>query len=132
LQQLLRVLLIPDQVRVGEADVLAAEGGDRLDLLQDLRDRLQPRDATVGHDDVAELARERAAARRLDEVVEVVTLPDEVEARDRRLLHVDVADLLVYRLRLAGPEILAELRPGVLRLPLEHDVERAVDEPLPP
>ena len=130
LEELLGELLVPDQVGVGEAHVPAPEGRDGLDLLQDLGDRLQPGDAAVGDDDVAELTRERATPGRLDEVVEVVTLPDEVEPRDRRQAHVDVADLLVDGLGSPRQEIPAELGPRVLGLAVEHDVERAVLEPL--
>jgi hypothetical protein len=67
-EQRLGVLLVADEIVVHDEDVADAEGVDRLDLGQDLRNRLGPGPPPVHDDDVAELAVERApdAARTLE------------------------------------------------------------------
>src|SRR5262249_12231812 len=64
-QQLLRRLAVADEVVVDEEDAARARGAERVELAADLRGRLAAGLAAEHHDDVAELALERAAAREL-------------------------------------------------------------------
>ena len=90
-QERLDGLLVADEVVVDEVDVAAiAEAIERVELREHLRVGLGARHAPVELDDVAELAGERAAARELHADVQVVVEFQEIEARDRRLGHVDL------------------------------------------
>src|SRR5207245_1819908 len=65
-----------------------------------------------------------------DKVIQVVALAEQIEAGHGREVNVDVAGLLVDRLRGPGEKIAAEPRPGDLDLTVEDDVERSVGEAL--
>ena len=56
---------VADQVVVDEEDTAHAEAAQLVQLAADLLQALHPRLAAEHHDDVAELAAERAAAREL-------------------------------------------------------------------
>src|SRR5436190_13834636 len=124
-QQPSRVTRVADQVRIAERNVLAACRMHRFDFGNDLLDRLGARPPAIGHDDVAELAVERAAAAGLEIEVEVHLGVEEIVPRRRRVHDVDLVDLMVVRLPHALGKVAAELGPGVLDLALEHRVEEA-------
>src|SRR6266516_1715910 len=65
-QQLLRLLLVPDEVVVDDHRGEEARLAYLVELGDHLRGLLGARHAAVDHDDVAELALERAAARELE------------------------------------------------------------------
>ena len=76
------VLLVADEIVVDEVDMAAiAEVVERLQLGEDLIGGLGARHAAVQLDDVAELAGERAAARKLHADVEIVLELEQVVAR---------------------------------------------------
>ena len=129
-QQFLGVAHVADEVGVGEADVDSADGAHGFDLRDDVVHALGARHPPVGDDDVAELALEGTAPGGLQEVVEVVVPGGQVHPRHRRQRDVDVALLLVEGLVAAGPEVVAELRPGDLHLAVEDHVELPVGEAL--
>ena len=90
-QECLDGLLVADEVVVHEVDVAAiAQAVELVEFREHLGVGLGARHAPVKLDDVAELARERAAARELHADVQVVVKFQEVEAGDRRLGHVDL------------------------------------------
>ncbi len=82
-QQLLRELLVADEIVVDEEDLGRAEAVALLDLGHHLRHALHARPATVDDDDVAELAIEGAAARELNRHRVVLVDVEEIEARRR-------------------------------------------------
>ena len=83
-------LLVADQVVVHEVDMAAiAKLVEPVELGQHLRRRLGARHAAIELDDVAELAGERTAARELHADIEIIVELQQIEARDRRLGHVD-------------------------------------------
>ena len=89
-QERLDRLLIADEVIVDEIDVAAvAETIQRLQLVQHLRIGLGAGHAPVKLDNVAELAGERAAARKLHADVKIMLDLQEIESRNRGLGDVD-------------------------------------------
>ena len=122
-QELLGLLLVPDEVVVHDEDVAQAEAVDLAHLGHDLRDRLRARPAAVHDDDVAELAVEGAAAGELDRHRAVAIEPQQVEARQRRVVHARLLGLPVLGLPCAGRIVAQEARPGVLGLVHEEDVD---------
>ena len=90
-QERLDGLLVADEVVVDEVDMAAiAEAIELVELGEHLGVGLGARHPPVELDDVAELAGERAAARELHADVEIVVEFQQIEARDRRLGHVDL------------------------------------------
>jgi hypothetical protein len=90
-QKRLDGLFVADEVVVDEVDMAAiAEAIERVELGKHLRVGLGARHPPVKLDDVAKLAGERAAARELHADVEIVVEFQQIEARDRRLGHVDL------------------------------------------
>ncbi len=72
-KQLLHGLLVADEIIVDDVDVAAiADPVERIELGQDLFDRLDPRAPPVQLDDVAEFTGERAAAGKLHAVIQVL------------------------------------------------------------
>jgi hypothetical protein len=121
-EQLLGFLLVADEVVVNDEDVVRAETMDLADLGHHLIHGLRPRPPPVHHDDVAELARERTAARELDRHAPVLMDLHQIEARQWRVVHARLLVLPVLGLPLSGLVVFQELRPRVLRLVNEDDV----------
>ena len=93
----------------------------RLYFADDLFGRLETHLPAVHHDDVAELAGERAAARALDDPVRVAAV-EHIEPWRGRVGQVNLVGLDVMVTVLAGGELAQEPRPGVLGLALEQHV----------
>src|SRR6516165_1513732 len=90
-QKSLDSFFVADQIVVDEIDVAAiTKVVERIELREHLRMRLGSRRPAIQFDDVAELAGERAAARELHADVKVLIELEQVEARYRRLGHVDL------------------------------------------
>ena len=90
-QECLNGFLVADEIVVDEVDMAAiAQAVELVEFREHLGVGLGARYATVELDDVAELAGERAAARKLHADVEIVVEFQEIEAGDRRLGHVDL------------------------------------------
>ena len=123
MQQRLGFLLVADEVVVDDEDVAQPEPMDLAHLRHHLLDRLGARAPAVHDDDVAELAVERAAARELDGHGAVLIDLQQIEARQRRVVHAGLLDLAVLRLPVARRVVVQELRPGVLGLIDEQDVD---------
>ncbi len=104
-QERLHGLLVADQIVVDEIDMPAiAELIQPVEFRQHLRRRLGARHPAVQFDDVAELAGERTAARELHADIEIAVEFQQVEARDRRLAHIDLEFLgLEHALARARP-----------------------------
>ena len=114
-EELPRQRLVADEVVVDEEDVAHAALAQHVELAADLRRRLRARLAAEHDDDVAELALERAAARELQADHGVAVELEQVVTRSGRIVQRHFAAFLVKRLRCAGLEVRAELRPDVLR-----------------
>ena len=90
-QECLHRLLVADQIVVDEIDMAAiAERVERIEFRQHLRRGLGARHPAVELDDVAEFAGERTAARELHADIEIAIELQQIEARDRRLAHIDL------------------------------------------
>src|SRR3954447_10071926 len=88
--------------------------------------RLCPRLSSIQHDDVAEFAIERAAARELERHRIVIVEPDEPPLRHRRPAHIWEAARAIYRFGLSRLKTGAQVTDHVLGL-AEHDVIHARD-----
>ena len=90
-QESLDGFFVADQVVVDKIDMTAvAEPVKRFELGEHLRMSFGPRCAAIELDDIAELAREWAAARELHADVEILVEFQKVEARNRRFGHIDL------------------------------------------
>src|SRR6266545_1968051 len=101
---------------VDDKDVVHSEPVDFAHLGHDLGHGLRAGLPAVYDDDVAELAVERAAARELDRHRAVLIDFEQVEARQRRIVHARFLVLAVFALPLPGRVVGKELRPGIFRL----------------
>src|SRR6516225_5168655 len=90
LRDLGRLLAVDGEVVVGEEDGAVPVAVERIRLRENLRDRLVANAAAQIHDDVAELALERATATRLDDTDRVPVVAQQVDARRRRKGEVDL------------------------------------------
>ena len=129
-QQLLGLLLVADEVVVDDERRVEAGLAHVVELGHELLGLLHPRLAAEDHDDVAELALERAAARELQRARRVAVDLEQVVARPRHLGHVGAARPARSASSTGRPrgEVVEELRPGGLGLADEHDVAQAVEE----
>ena len=90
-KECLHGLFVADEVVVDEIDVAAiAQAVKFVEFCEHLGVGFGARDATVEFDDVAELASKRAAPGELHTDMQVVIEFQEIEARDRRLGHIDL------------------------------------------
>ena len=111
LQQRLGLLLVADEVVVDDERRVEAGPAHVVQFGHQLLGLLDPRPAPVDHDDVAELALERAAARVLQRPGGVPIDLQQVVARARHLRHVGRLRLFVPRLDgVAAGEVVEELR----------------------
>ena len=122
LRDLGRLLAVDGEVVVGEEDGAVPVAVERIRLRENLRDRLVANAAAQIHDDVAELALERATATRLDDTDRVPAVAQQVDARRRRKGEVDLLGLAVVIAVAPGPEVLEERGPGELGLAGEENV----------
>ena len=120
LRDLGRLLAVDGEVVVGEEDGAVPVAVERIRLRENLRDRLVANAAAQIHDDVAELALERATATRLDDTDRVPAVAQQVDARRRG--EVDLLGLAVVIAVAPGPEVLEERGPGELGLAGEENV----------
>src|SRR5206468_278064 len=92
-------------------------------LGDDLLTRLEARAAAEGDDDVAELALERTAARKLHAAEEIMAHLEQVEPRRRHAGHVGLFFLLVAAL--VGPllPVLKKARPSLFRFADKHHID---------
>jgi hypothetical protein len=125
-QQLLRDLLVADEVVIDDEDLMRAEAMALADLSHHLLDALHARLPPVHGDDVAELAVEGATARELDGKRVVAVDLEQVETRHGRVAEVRLLGCAVLALRHPGLEVPKELRPGLLGL---FDEERVTATP---
>ncbi len=116
LQQELGLRLVADQVIVHEEHPVHPGLAQRIQLAPDLLQRLDARLAAEHHDDVAELAAERAAARVLQRRIGITGELQQFEARHRRIGECDGSGLVVKLLRRASREVRAELLSRCTRL----------------
>ena len=120
---------IADEVVVDDEGRPEADGAEFLELGQELLRLLHPGLAAEDHDDVAELALERAAAGILHGGRGVAVDLEQVEAGLRHRRHVGGPLLLVALPGRPAPgDVLQELRPGGLRLADEAGVAQAREE----
>ena len=91
-------LFVADQIVVDDEDDLQPGLSGRLELGQDLLARLEARPAAEGHDDVAELASERAAAGDLQASEHIPIGLQQIDARQRQPGHVGLLGLLIAAL----------------------------------
>ena len=107
--------LLPTRLSSTTKTVSMPWTGELVELRDHLGRGLEPRAPPEDHDDVAELAGERAAARELDVAEGIAIHFQEVEPRHRNSRHIGALGLLVAPLPGAGVPIGEELRPGFLR-----------------
>ena len=128
-QQRLGLLLVADEVVVHDERRVKTGPTHVVQFGHQLLGLLHARTPAVDHDDVAELALERAAARVLQRPRRVPIDLQQVVARARHLRHVGRLRLLVALLRrLVAGEVVEERGPGRLGLADEHDVAQSVEE----
>ena len=128
-QQGLGLLAIADEVVVDDERRVEPGPPHVVEFGQELLRRLGPRLAPVNHDDVAELALKRAAARILERPGGVAIGLEQVVSRAGGLGHVGRLRLLVaFPGGPAAGEVLKKLRPGRLGLADEHHIAETLEK----
>ena len=120
-------LLVADQIVIDDEGIVHPGRDEAVHLCKHLCDGLDPRPAPEDHNDIAEFAREGAAARNLQAAVQILVHRQQVPPRRRHGRHVRLVGLLVAELMIALPPLGQEARPGFLRLADEDHIDQTAE-----
>ena len=121
-------LFVADQIVIDDEDDSEPSLTERLKLGQHLLARFEARPPAKCHDDIAELARERTAARDLQASEHVAIGFEQINARQRQPSHLGFILLLVAGLVAALLPLPQKLRPSLIRFANEDDVGKAFED----